>query len=56
MMAETTSGTQAGDEKELSGEITSNDTQPETAKPSLKETVETVEISTMKPNETEYTK
>lgn len=55
-MADQTSGTKTGDEKELRGEITSNDTQPETGKPSLKETVETVEISTMKPNKTEYTK
>lgn len=56
-MADETSGIKTGGDKELSGEITSKDTQPETTgKPSLKEAVETVEISTMTPNKTEYTK
>lgn len=44
------------DEKELTGEITSNNTEPETKEPTLKEKVETVEISSMKPDTTEYTK
>ena len=41
---------------DLNGEITSNDTQPETKKPTVAEKVETVEVSSMKPNKTEYTK
>ena len=41
---------------ELTGEITSNDTLPETKEPTLAEKVETVEISSMKPSKTEYTK
>ena len=45
------------DEKgEFRGELTSNDTEPVTKEPTLKEKVETVEISSMKPSATEYTK
>ncbi len=42
--------------EELRGEVTGNDTEAETKEPTLKEKVETVEISTMKPDKTEYTK
>lgn len=44
------------DGKELKGEMTSNETEPVTKEPTLKEKVETVEISSMKPSATEYTK
>ena len=43
-------------EKELTGEITSNETKPELKGATLKEKVETGEISTMTPSKTEYTK